>query len=242
MQLEGKDNILCRISKINGYFEGSINSLMNLLTGKDIYIKSDCKNCPNYCKIIAHQNSKTKNITNSSHLLPHSQYNKLNFQQINFKRGEDSFRNFLKFEKIKLENTGKLLFKNKTIIPIEIGCLHIIYQHYHKTNNENLFKENVIKGAEQIADYLFNSPSTDKKIKLMHSMITAFGWGISHHTKNKKNIHLNLINFPFSKYPPFYQIFVINGYLNNIFKRKFIFKEFKENLNPYSLKLKYSLN
>lgn len=239
--LEGKDNIFCRKSKISNYPAGCISMTLSFLTGKNIEAKSDCGKCPEQCRIIADPKLKRKFVPDYKQLMPSKRYNQLNFQKVlNIPSNLHSFSDFMKFKKIQIDNSGKFRFKNKTIIPSDIGWVNMAGEHYAEFNIKDVYKDSIVNGAEKTArDILKDKLSIKEKINAIISMLAAFGWGLPSYKKEKNRIIFRLTYAPFSKYEPLYQAYVINGYLNYIFNNKFELQDIKTKIKPFTISLIY---
>ena len=52
-------------------------------------------------------------------------------------------------------------------------------------------------------------------------LMSAFGWGVPHNTKINNKIIFNFIYPPITKYKPLFRGLILNGYLNQIYGKKF---------------------
>lgn len=237
--LKGYNNIICRKSEISDYFAGAISGLLSNLYGKNIEAEMrGCCNSNKSCKIVMSPNIKTKYIPDINEIKPSKSYNQLNFsykeRKYLFKK-TSSYSDLIKFKKIMLEPT--MNFQNKTISVIEIGCLELIQYNYKKIGQEKLFIKGVTKGAEKLANELFIG--IDNKFKFIESMISGFGFGIPYYKKSKKEIEFNFIHAPITKFGFWYQVYVLNGFLNHYFDCKVHFKKIDINKDYSRIKVNY---
>ena len=242
--LEGKDNVICRKSDVHEYFAGCMSMLLSFLVGENIEARVDCKSCPKKCKIIAHPKIEQKFIPSSEELKISEKYYRLNFERLkNLTDKTNSFSDLIKFKQIFIDKKGKFCFREKTILPIEIGGINLIYEEYKKENEEKIFKEGIISSSERIAKEILGDKNSQKeKVSLMVSILSSLGWGVPYFKKQEGKVQIILKNSPFSKYPPMYQSCLINGCLNYIFNKKFDLNKIETKTDPYTIILEYKEN
>jgi len=217
----GKNNIICRNTQDGEVFAGIISGIFSFLIGENIEGKLACKNCPNFCKIIADKDIPFRYRPDFDELKPSKIYDKLNFpNQIDRTGNTDSFGNLLKFKIVRLDDSGRFYFENKVISPTTADFLGLIVNHYLKIDKESVLKKGVIDGAEKLASDLLDK-KTINKIGYLKTVLSSFGWGIPNVEKVNKKIILDLLYPPITEYGFLYQVFFINGFLNYIFKKEF---------------------
>ncbi len=224
---KGKNCVMCRKTK-SGYFPAGIASgILSSLFKENIEAEPLCGNCPKNCKIIANLKITKKYIPNIEELKPLDNYDKLNFP-LNYKTHPESnsFTDLLKFKKIWIDKENNVFcFQDKTIVPTEIGLSTIILKNYSKINELNLFKKIIIKTSKEIAeDILKDEKTIGDKIKILNTILSAFGWGIPYHKKINNKIIFNFLYPPITKYGPLFRGLILNGYLNKIYNKKFNIK------------------
>lgn len=239
--LEGRNNVICRKSDIHEYFSGCMSMLLSFLVGKNIESEVDCRECPKRCKIIVSPKIKNKFIPNEEELRISKDYRKLNFKIKEVTPSKNnSFDSLLKFKQIWIDDSGKFCFKGKTILPMEIGGINLICEEYVKENKKEVLEESLKLESEKIAREILRQNLTEKeKLNAINSILSAFGWGIPYFRKEEDKIKFILKNAAYSKYPPLYQINIVNGFLEHIFKEKFELEELKTKSHPYTIILNY---
>lgn len=241
LTLKGSNNIICRKTGDNSFFAGIFSSIFSFLVGENIEAEGYC-NCPANCKIIIDPRIKQKYTPKMSNLKLIRNYNQINFPEMKKTiNGLDSFKDFMRFKRIKFEKDEKFNFMGKTIIPTEQSMPDFIADHYIKIEREDILKKGIINAAEKLAeDILKESSSKKEKIELMIKMLSALGWGIPYYRKMGEKITFSLLYPPISGYNPIYNALVIKGFLNHIFNKKFRVKEIKVNYNPTIIKIHYT--
>lgn len=240
--LEGKDNAICRKSNIGGYSAGIISAFLSFLCGKNIEAKTECVSCPSFCKLIANPHLKKKHIPDLSKLKIQKDYLKLNFT---FKKvdkiGLYSFSDFVKFKKIKFDESGKIFLEKEVILPVEMGFFELISKYYNELNLKNLFEQSIIKTHENISrENLKDFTIGSNKINFSKNILSILGWGILNIKKEKENIGVIL------KFPPWtgmgysYLPLMINGFLNDLFNKKFAIKKIWYKKENFSLYIQYN--
>jgi len=223
----GKDCVICRKTK-SGYFPAGIASgVLSFLLRENIEAEPHCNDCPKNCKIIASLKITKKYIPNIEELKPLRDYNKLNFPQ-NYKTSSEfkSFTDLLKFKKIQIgKKKGVFYFQDNVIIPSEVGLAKMNLKNYSEINELNLFKKIIIKTSEKIAENILqNEKSIEEKIKAINIMLSAFGWGLPYHKRIGNKIIYKFKFPPTTRYGPLFRALILNGYLNNIYNKKFNIK------------------
>jgi hypothetical protein len=164
-------------------------------------------------------------------LRPLKEYQKLNFpknfKSLNYFEKYSSFKDLIKFNKIWIDkNMDKFVFMDQLIVPSEIGLTDIFIKNYFRLGLKDLFKDSVIKTSEEIANNIFiEKAHLQKSMKNLNMIISAFGWGIPYCKRIKNKVILEFAHPPITKYKPFFRAFILNGFLNQIYNKKFNIEE-----------------
>jgi hypothetical protein len=162
---------------------------------------------------------------NIEELMPSKDYARLNFPDVKYLNFPEagSFTDLLKFKKVKIsKEDGGFIFHKKVIIPSEIGLAEIILKNYQKIEEFEFAQHILCDTSYEIAKEIFDKDySMQDKIKLIKTMLSAFGWGIPIIKKEKNKIIFDFIYPPYNKNPPLFRASILNGYLNYIFNTKF---------------------
>lgn len=240
--LEGKDNIICRKSKEGEVFAGITSGVLSFLLRENIEAKMYCKNCPNYCKIVANKEITFRYKPDFKKLMPLENYDELNFpKKVESITKMYSFSDLFRFKKVWLDKSGKFCFKNKTISPATIGFQGLIADNYLAINKKEILEKGIVNGTKSLAtDLLKDEKSTMDKIEALKIILCAFGWGIPHFKKENDRIIFSFVHIPVSKYSYLYYVFSIKGFLDHIFKKNFKIMKIERKINPVLLKIVYS--
>ena len=238
--VNGKNNIICRKTSMPGFFVGLVSGIFSCLVGENIEGKSGCK-CPGHCQIIADKNLPEKYLPDLNNLKPMK-----DFIQYNFPKEKahnlvgNSLEDLMRFKKIILDETGKLIFDNKSILSVAIDFLGLFVYHFSRIGRLDILEDSVIKGAEDMAHHLLTGSDNNSKIKKIITILSAFGWGVPHYTKTKDLISFSFLNPPICKFGFLYPALELNGYLNVIFNRKLEIKNIETNLASRIIKVNYN--
>lgn len=227
---QGKNCVICNKIQGGAMMAGTASGILSSVIGKNIEAEARCVDCPKKCLIEANFDIKTKHLPSIKELMPFKDYNKLNFpnlSKISFSSDFNSFTDLLKFGKIKMEKSSNVfLFQNKIIIPSEIGLAEIILTHYEKLEELSFAKNVLINTSYRIATEIFEKDNSFKNnIKMLKIILSAFGWGMLFIKRNYKGVLCEFKHPPFNKGLPFFRAFILNGYINFIFKNDFQIKK-----------------
>jgi len=222
----GRNCAICRKTKSGDVMAGITSGILSSLLKENIEAEVRCTSCPDKCKIVASPQIPRKYVPNFKELAPLKDYDRLNIPTENGQTNLKSFTDLLKFKKIRINGqNGSFYFQNKMIVPSEIGLPGIISKNYIEIGEKNLFKKTVINTSENIIHELFGELNFQDKIKAIRNMVSAFGLGIMYLKKIKNTIILDFINPPITKFGPMFRAFILNGYINAVYDKKFGIKE-----------------
>jgi hypothetical protein len=223
--LKGSDNIICRKTTLGDFFAGITAGILTILFKRNYGAEIGCVDCPKHCKIFASPAIKDNFLPDINDLeKPHE------YKEVNFPKSADGFASYidlLNFEKTKVEKGGKHLFQNFVVIPSPIHMFGIISKYYEEIDETELMRESLIQSGYSIAEELLGDFKAIKtKMKFVQHMLSAFGWGILSYRKNN-NLVLTLRYPPLNKFGFLYQGFILNGFINYIYKKKFKLKSIR---------------
>ena len=238
--LKGKENLVCRKSKESSIYEGIFSGIFSFLIGENIEAKSDCKNCPNECKIVLSPLIKKRYVSKKRFL---DEYEKIHFQKTKIKdKNLKSLKEMIQFRKIKIKEMEKFYFDSKVIGVTEPILFKLIVYHFSKTKNSQLLKRSLIKSSEKLASDLFEKINSKKeKIMAIRNMLSSFGWGLPYHIKKEDKVIFYLVNPPIKGNSAFYLAFIINGYINYIYKKNFRLNLIKSKKDLFVFEFHYKL-
>lgn len=220
----GKNNIICRKIGYSPLMAGIASGVMSFILGKNIESKYACVSCPHGCKIILNFKFDEIYIPNFSFLKPSKEYSRnFNFSKPILGKNFSSFSDFLKFGFIKIDEKRKFYFREKTIIPSEIGLPELFSVNYEKIGESKLFMDSSIVFFENLFKSLFDSLRNQEKVKNFLNISSAFGYGRIFFNKKENEILVNLLDFPFTKFNNNFLACHINGFLNYFYNKKFFF-------------------
>jgi hypothetical protein len=237
--LTGSDNLFCRESKNSSFYAGLYSGMLSHLSGKNIEAKTDCKNCPNGCKIILDPAFSKKYIPDTNNLKLNKDRAKINIPEIIPKSSRPSFSDLIKFNKISFDNS-KICLNRETIFSTEQEMFDLITRYYIKNNLKDFFKETVIESSEKLSKRLFNNKSSKNNFEEMLNILCAFGWGIPEYSNVKSELIIKFYCAPISSNPPLYRGLIINGFLNAILGKKYKIKEILSDSKSRTIKMIYN--
>lgn len=240
--LEGDDSIVSRKSKDANMYGGIISSFFSFLIGENIEAESFCENQTDHCRMVLNPENKQRYVSTLILSESDKEFYKLNFpSNINYTGNMYSFKDLMKFKKISILKEGKFYFKNRNIIPTPIDFPSLISSYYLKDNRE-ILERGLINGAESITKDLINEEdSPEKKIKNLLSLLCALGWGFPTYKIYEKELEFTFLYPPLMKKDFLYPSLVLNGFINYIFKNKFLIKKTDFSFNPIKVKIQYSV-
>lgn len=233
----GQDNIICRKTKNPSFMEGIFAGMLNSVLGYKFIPKRKCIHCKKQCQISFYKKEKIKKIPKADPFFI-KRYNFLNIPKEMPNTHYPSMQDFAKQGKTTFEN-GKKAFNNLTIIPTEQHMFSILADKYKKNGEAKEFRIATIKNAESFFEKIKIGGTKEKEIKNILEILCAFGWGIPDLQENNKQIKITLKHPPVCEYAPLYRAYIINGYMNKIYKKKYILKNIKQHSNPTSLSFLY---
>lgn len=223
LNMHGKDQLLARKSSILSYHSGTASAILSFICGQNIEAQGTITN--NDCEIHASPLLPKRHISNKHHLKEDSNYFKINFPQNKLSASYSSYNNFIKFKKVILGPDEKLQYQKKTIFPIEAGMTGLITHYYKKIHQQNLLETALVQASEKLASTFFPKKNDQQtNIKIMQNMLSAFGFGIAHLKTTNTTCTLEIQYLPRSKYSNNVEAYMINGYINVIFNKKFKLK------------------
>lgn len=232
----GSNSVICRHFFNASYLAGAVSGVVSFLSNENIEAKMSCENCPQGCKIVAKKSFSEKYVVSrevreENSFRPivkstHSVFSKLS-----------TFYDFLKFEIVKMDNDRKFSFKEKTLIPVEVGLSVIFSFNYEKMGLKDLYEKSLVSSFEKNwSEVLLNQGSNDKKILAVRNIASAFGLGEPFFSKRGDVVRINFLNpFFFRRQPSLCQYF-FNGFLNYLYGKKFTVDSSGESGIQYSLK------
>jgi len=225
--LRGRNNMICRKSKLSEFTAGLVSGFFSFLVGENVEAEARCYDCPNGCVVVANKKIKEKYIPDFKRLESFQSDDSLDFLENIPNLREDSFSDLLRFKKIKIKESAQY-FLDKMILPSESGNLGLIVDYFTRLNKASILKKALINGACELAeDILSNKMCISDKIKALSNMLSGLGWGVSYFKKDKDEVIFDMRFAPKNKYSFLYQALVVNGYLNSIFNKKFNIKKIK---------------
>ena len=241
--LKGRENMVCRKSKIPNFSEGIVSGIFGSIVGKNTEAEAICNECPYKCKIITNPKIKKEFTYRYKKLKLPEQYNKINFpQEMDLPKNIKSLSDLLNFKKISLDKLEKFCFKKQTILPCEAVLIDIAVTNYQEINKLELFKKSIVDGAKKIAEVILKDKySIKEKIGALTSMLGGFGWGIPYFKRGRNKIYFEFLYPPYSISGYLYQAFVVNGYLNHIFDKKLELYDIKVKIKPYTISMIYGI-
>lgn len=239
--LKGKDNLFSRKTRDGEIFSGLVSGIFSFLVGENIEAKeiASAKN-EFYCKVVANKNIKKKYIPNFKELKPRENYDKINFPEQSISDNISSLRDLIKFNKVKIDSSGKFSIYGKALIYGETGTADIITRNYIKENLDSVLKKGIVQGSYSLAkDILDNSKNVKNNFRIIKSIICTMGWGILYFKLRNKEIEASFLYAPSDNSNFLYQALALNGYLNYIFNKEFEIKDIRFNYNPHTFIVKY---
>ncbi len=239
--LKLRESAISRKTNDHSIFIGGFSSIFSFLTGKNMEGEVKHTNDPNEYWYIFNKDIKRRFIPDIKKLMPIKNYDRLNFpKEITPTMKTSTFSEFMKFKKIKLQESGKFYFTDKLILPSTTEFLNLIANRYSELKETKTLRKGIINGAKKLAkDILKNQKSKKDKIGAIINMLSAFGWGIPVYRKKYKYVIFDFISPPISKYGFLYEALVLNGYLNYIFDKELEIKEIKMKKNPIRITIQY---
>jgi hypothetical protein len=219
------NNLFCKKIGNFSFMEGFASGLISFILRENLEAESFYNKKTGFYKIIICSSFKKKHAPNFSFLKIYSKYN-LNFLEIDkFKSSLSSFSDFLRFNLIKLDSGNKFLFKGETIIFSEIGFPEIFAMEYKQMGYKKIFENSVKKSCEELCDfYLLKLKSSEEKTKLFRNLMSAFGFGEIYLRKEKNKIRVSFLKSIYINFDLIFLKSVINGFLNYIYKKNFVFQ------------------
>jgi len=234
---KGTKNIICRKSHSGFMMAGIVSGILSFLFGRNIEARVCCDNCPNGCNIIADYGIEKVYVPDVKELVPRLDYEDVNFRKMKLVPNTSSLTDFFKFKRLQFDKFGKFSFEGETVMPCEVGLLDLHAENYLKIGELDLFRDSVVKTSREIAKKLLIQTTNKDKIKQFENILSGFGYGIPYFKKIGDEIIAELSYAPITKYRPFFRVFLINGFLNEIFGKEFYVKELTESRIIYSIRL-----
>lgn len=239
----GENNIISRKTKDASLFAGIVSGILSYLMGENIESKILRSDNPKVEKIIANPQIKKIYVPKVNEMEPLKNYDKLNFpRKINTSHNFNlpSFGDLIKFKKVWYKQ-GKHYFGEDVIIPMEISIPEVYIIHYKKLNRLDILKKALIESGNKKASSIFRNKTHYDNLNDLKKILCAFGFGYPIIKVSGNKISITLICGPITKDGFLFQAFIINGYLNYIFKQNYKIKELKTEIFEHSkIKVLYS--
>lgn len=234
----GNNNIICRKTGDSSFMCGFLSGTLGSLTGSNFKVVGECKNCPEACSFSC-TNGNTK-YNSFKHGISVEKYNADNFPEV-YAIGKrlGTFRGFMKFNKIDIKSKNGLAYKGKRIILTENGCFELPIKELKKAGGEELMEKGIKDEAEKICASILSSKTKKEKMNELLNLLSAFGWGKPSCKIDSSKLRFKFLNPPINKCGSNYLIYLLNGFINNIFEKKFKFDKIKHSIKPFVLTIDY---
>ncbi|MBT4647770.1 hypothetical protein HN827_03365 [archaeon] len=223
IKLNGSGNIVCRKTGINEFRVCFGKEILEAMTGYNYATEGICKkSCDKICHLKFEKINKEKSKKNIE-IYDDSKDQKYfeTLKNIDENIPLKSFDEFVKFKKIKLNDTDKLvLFDKLCIMPWPLP-LDIIYYIYEKHNCEHLIEKSLYNTINSFKKTLLKN-SKDNEIEILKNLFSVLGWGIFD-IRSSKNVTKCSIKYPISiqkNKNNFYSL-VIKAFLEAFLRKKF---------------------
>ena len=239
--LKGEGNIICGKSKLGDFFSGVVAGVMSSLFNKNYEASLNCTNCPNGCSIMSREKSVKDYSVDINDLETAKEIIKLSlFEGVTIGNAY-SFRDLLKFGKIKVNSEGFYLFDTKGVFAAPVQMLGLVANHYKKIGKEVFFTNCLSENSLRFSEDLFSGYFSKKdRLKFIKNLLSAFGWGVPFFREKEGKILVNFLHPPVSKYGITYQAAVLSGYLGYIYSKKFEIESIDFTATPFKVEVVYS--
>lgn len=241
--LKGRDNIVCRKSKIPAQFCGGISALVSFLLNDSFYASTECNNCPCECKIIAKKIPGSGFNPNMEDMEIERDYSRLNFQENSESLGVfNSFSDLMKFKKLKFDQDEKYSFMNHAVLATNSDLFGLIVYNFKKIGKYDFLKKTIPLISRKITDeLLLDQTNIESKLSIVKNIISAFGLGIFYFERSENSIIIRLKNPPITKFGFDYHAFEIQGILESVFNNNLKLDKIETIKKPVVIKLYYTL-
>ncbi len=232
LNLFGKDNIICRKSRLPSFSAGTVSGIISVLLNKNIESKISCQRCPDFCQLMTDNQIKKIYVPYLSELKKIREFSNMDaiMKYQNLNNRFFSFKQLIKFKKAHIDEYGKYYIYDFTIIPCPSLMVTTIYQNYIKIDERILLDKSISDSAENIGRGIIPY-SEDKKIKVLQLILVVLGWGIPHYSIKEKKIIFDFVHPPYSRYSHLYLSNLLKGFINSIYQKEVKIKEIKKNKN-----------
>ena len=232
----GSNSVICRNFFNASYLAGALSGMITFLFQKNVEAEYFCKDCPNGCSLVADFSFPDKCIV-SDDTLKRNSFVALVKMNHPIKSTLSSFYDFLRFGIVKIDNSNKFSFKDKTIIPVEIGLPMIFHYNYMDYRLSEIYEKSIIKSSERLSKELFsNQKDVQDKISAVRNISSAFGWGEPFILRQGNSVKVSFLNPFFLREKPGISQYFFNGFLNYLYGQDFYLKSIGESGIVYSLK------
>ncbi len=224
LEVFGKESVICRKTGSGALVAGVVAGVMTHFQNENFEAEATCGECPGSCGVVSHPGIKEKYIADIEELTAAKDYGALNFSTKSFK-GFTSFGDLIKFGKVTLDNAkSKVYFEGKALLTSEIGLGELFLKNYVEAGELELFERSVVRSSAVLFRELTEGKSHGYKLKFITNLISGLGWGVPYFKKNGDVIVLSILNPPVTKYGASHSRYVINGFLNEIYRENFKIK------------------
>lgn len=232
----GIDCVIYRHTNDASYLEGAISGMVSCLLNKNVEAKMIFDKNVGACRIVADSSISERYLVSDKKISEISVVPIIKGNH-SFSSNLSTFYDFLKFGIVKIDNSKKLSFKEKTIVPVEMGLPMIFFLNYRDLGLEKLYADSVVSSFEKIFRNIFsNQKSEEDKILAFRNIVSAFGWAESFFSRQGKSVKVSFLNPFFYRRIPSIVQYVFNAFLNYLYNKKFVIDSVGESGVQYSLK------
>lgn len=237
------DNILVsRKVKDHSLLLGCFSGILSFLLGENIEGIAKPKKYSKKGFYIFDKKLENRYIQNINFLKPIKDYEKLNFPKIKEIKNRPCFRDFVKFQKLRISKKGRIYFLENPLFWSTSKFFNNLANYFEKANKKEAFRKIILKNTSKISEKILENQKTEKdKIKFIENMFCVFGWGIPKIRKMKDEIFVTINYFQINRYEPVYEVLIINGYLNYIYKKDFKVCRAERKINKQKITIKYKI-
>jgi hypothetical protein len=191
--------------------------------------KTKCSYNYDYCELVIFLNEKDNVFIDKDAVIMDRNYEIYNFpNNIRVIENQYSFKDLVDFKKIMIIE-GKLSYSGRVILPFEIGLLGLVYYYYSQKEISQILKKSIINIYRKIAREIIHSENP----LMIQRFLTVYGFGFPLITCSKNSVKVSLYYAPYSRFPPYFTAWIIEGLIDSTYKRNHKLIDFK--FNPYSV-------
>ncbi|MDA3836522.1 MAG: hypothetical protein PF542_02775 [Nanoarchaeota archaeon] len=221
VRLIGKDNVICRRNGFSSFIAGVCAGILTFMHKKNFDSDVYCKNCPYGCNIVCLPNDSREyvDVVMDIQAFPLRKLSSSPFFKKSF-----NLKDFLSFNKLKISFTGKWEFYERVIIPSPHYILDLVYKNYALFSAVDVFKESLVLNSE---NFFKNFISDIKNVNLsfISNIFSSLGWGMLEAKKVEGKVAFDIINPATNEDGFYYLIYVLNGFLNSFYGKKYFLEK-----------------